>query len=136
MSKLKVRTCLLIEAILSALLPLYLFLSVRVEKGETEMSVSVIMNPFVFFAFVFAAVAVVAFLRIRREHVDEYAREALRMADAWTLRASLVLHCALLFGLFLVPYYILGYAFSGGVFLLFLLRFALYAMIDGKGLVG
>ena len=133
--KLKVRTCLLLEAAAALLLPLYYFFSVRVTEAENTLTVDVKMNPFIFLGAVCAALLVLFFIRLCGEKRDESAREILLMADAHTLRASLVLLCAMVFASLLLPFYTVGYLMTGGIFLLFLLRYALFAIIDGKGVV-
>ncbi|MBQ6540628.1 MAG: hypothetical protein IJL71_06355 [Oscillospiraceae bacterium] len=67
MSKLKVKHYLLLQAILSLVLPVFYLLSFSVSHGAGVMEVRVGFNAWVFFALIFAALAAAWLLRRSRE---------------------------------------------------------------------
>jgi len=147
MKKLKVGSCLWLQALLSALLPVFYFCSFSVSRQGDAVAAKVSFNLFLFLGLVLLAMLAAAALRRRQEKCDEYARRALQTADSLCFRAALVflsviLLPALLLSTLFAPAPVTTYAVIGfgklmvsGIFALFLLRAALFSWIDRKGLV-
>ncbi len=146
MKQIRLKTCLLLQAALALLLPVFYFLSFSVSREGDAIYARVRFDPFLLIGLALLAVLAVFLLRRKREKTDEFARDAIRRADTICFRVSLVfLGAVLLPALLALTLFTAGPVTSAdvicfgwvpviGFFLLFLLRAVLYCRIERKGM--
>ncbi len=147
MKTIKVGTCLILQAVVSLLLPVFYFASFSVCRTGDQVIASVRFDLWLFMGLGLAAMLALWFLRRRRERTDEFARRAIGRADAVCFRAAMVFLCVILLPALLIftvlrstPPLTTGVIRAGqilvcGVSALFLLRAALFLRIEKKGMV-
>ena len=147
MKTIKVGICLILQAVVSLLLPIFYFASFSVSRTGDRVTASVRFDLWLFLGLGLAAILALWLLRRRRERADEFARRAMGRADAVCFRAAMVFLCAVLLPAFLISAVLrsappmtadlipVGGLLCGGVPALFLLRAALYLRLEKKGMV-
>ena len=146
MKTVKVGTCLILQAVISLLLPISYYSSFSVTRGAETLYTRVRIDVWLLAGLALAAVLALFFLRRRGERRDEFARRAVSRADAVCFRAAMVFLCAallpalLIFTVFSTPPVTtadvipVGGLLVCGVSALFLLRAGIFLRLDRKGM--
>lgn len=146
MKKLKVGTCLVLQAAVSLLLPVFYFSSFSVSRTGGEVIARVRFDLWLFLGLALAALLAVFLLRRRRERADEFACRAMSRADAVCFRAAMVFLCAVVLPALLISTVLrssppmtadvipVGGILTCGIAVLFFLRAGVFLRIDKKGM--
>lgn len=126
MKKISLRTLMLVQAIVAFCIPVYYYLMVAYKlKSNAPLWIAVIILAFV------------GWVKGNSDIMDEYAKRTLQIADAICFKVALVLMGIMIFPFLLMDGtspYLTGYLLTGGIFILVLIRAAVFYWIDRNGM--
>ena len=127
MKQISLRAVVLVQALLALCIPLYYILMVQLRLRSTVPLFAVIVLALCF-----------GRLKRRAEAADEYAKQAMQVADAACFKLSIVLMVVLVLPFLLLsgtPERLVGYLLTFGLFALILLRTCIFLWLDRAGMV-